>query len=247
MNCPYCDETVHLMSKFCPKCGLPLKEDATVMGAYASDDTGPGLWVIGGGAAAILAVTMIIGWATSQGKNKPAEQVQRQPVGNPAFNTASMNPAFGAAPSYNPAFGGGLNLGGARSANYTPSVKWAYVPPAQPVQRPLPPVEYVPTGPETPPHNLKQEAAAAPRRPAAVRVARATTPEIPAAEMSVRPMTLAPGEVMPEPTAAADPGVRERTETEQLEAEGVIAYDPVQEQYVVIPRERRRARVGGRD
>ena len=40
MNCPYCDANVHLMSKFCPKCGLPLKDDITIQGgAYATDDT----------------------------------------------------------------------------------------------------------------------------------------------------------------------------------------------------------------
>jgi hypothetical protein len=36
MNCPYCDQGIPAGTKFCPKCGLPLQDDATVMGGLAA-------------------------------------------------------------------------------------------------------------------------------------------------------------------------------------------------------------------
>src|SRR4051794_10002305 len=119
MNCPYCDENVHLMAKFCPKCGLPLKEDATVMGAYATDDTGPSMYVIGGGIAGILAITLLVGWLTSRGGDKPVEQVQRQNLTNPALMSPAGNPGIipGSMPS-NPGFSYGSSTN--RSADYNP-------------------------------------------------------------------------------------------------------------------------------
>jgi hypothetical protein len=246
MNCPYCDETVHLMSKFCPKCGLPLKEDSTVMGAYASDDTGPGLGVIAGGAGAILAITLIIGWVTSQGGKKPVENVRRQPVSNPAL---SFNPASraGMAP-INPAFSFGGSPGSSRSANYRPNVKWAHVPPAHPTPRPQAPIEFEPTGPEAPPINLSVQMALEPKMPPKVEVARAETPPLPMGFGIRQPRDLGPGEVMaPQPVESAifpvDPEAAARqNQIRELESQGAIVYDPVQERYVIVPERRRRPR-----
>jgi hypothetical protein len=244
MNCPYCDETVHLMSKFCPKCGLPLKEDATVMGAYASDDTGPSMYVVGGGAAAVLIIALLIGWLSSRQGNKPVEQVQRQQLSNPAFSMPAVNPAFGAAP-VNPAYG--LSMpGNSKSADYTPQVKWAHTPTAapEPVRQP----QFVapePRGPEAPPHLIAQQQAAAPKPAPRVEIARATEPALPAAPSVPPPMNLLPGQVMPEQPAImlpeADDGLPRLTpEARQLERDGVITYDPVQERYVLVPGARRR-------
>ena len=69
MNCPYCDESISLAAKFCPKCGLPLKEDATLMGAHFGDDASPNRWLIGAGAAAIVAVALSIGWISTHGQD----------------------------------------------------------------------------------------------------------------------------------------------------------------------------------
>src|SRR5437016_4717121 len=85
MNCPYCDENIHPASKFCPKCGLPLKEDSTVMGnsgAYVSDDAGWNPWVVGGGAVGIVMIALAIGFMSAHKDNVPAETVHREPAGS---------------------------------------------------------------------------------------------------------------------------------------------------------------------
>lgn len=244
MNCPYCDETVHTMSKFCPKCGLPLKDDQTVMGAYASDDTGPSIYVIGGGLAGLLIIALLIGWLSSHNGDKPVEQVQRQNLTNPAL-LSPVNPGVvpGSMPA-NPAFGFGGG-GSTRSVDYSPQVKWAYTPPANPAPAPRP--VYVPEvrGPEAPPINLAQEAATQPKAPPKVQIARATTPEIPAGPAVPPPAWLMPGQVMPEAPAielpeGSDGLPRLTPEARQLERDGVITYDPVQERYVLVPGVKRR-------
>jgi hypothetical protein len=72
MNCPYCDESISLAAKFCPKCGLPLKEDTTLMGASWGGDASPNRWLIGAGAAAIVAVALSIGWISTHGQDGAA-------------------------------------------------------------------------------------------------------------------------------------------------------------------------------
>lgn len=244
MNCPYCDETVHLMSKFCPKCGLPLKEEATVMGAYASDDTGPSLYVVGGGAAAILAIALLIGWISSRGDGKPVQEVKRQQLGNPAFSVPAANPAFGSLPM-NPAFGTAGSRGSSKSADYSPQVRWAHKPsPTPPPARPRVVVPE-PEGPEAPPHLIVQHAAVAPKRPARVALARPSEPPIPPAPSVPPPLNLSPGQALPEGASILLPETpdglpRLTPEGRQLEADGIIAYDPVQERYVLVPGKKRR-------
>lgn len=84
MDCPYCDESISPLAKFCPKCGLPLKDDATVLGGYVSPDAGPSRWVIAGGAAAIVLVMLAIGWLSSRradaGSKTTLQMVRREPV-----------------------------------------------------------------------------------------------------------------------------------------------------------------------
>ena len=245
MNCPYCDANVHLMSKFCPKCGLPLKDDITIQGgAYATDDTGPSLYVIGGGAAAVLAIALIIGWVSSRGDQKaPLSQVQRQQITNPL-----------AVPNFAPAVPGGNALAVNRgfsapstsSANYSPQVKWAYTPSR--VQPLMPRIPFITPEPETPKHNLVQEMARAPKERPTVTVARATTPEIPAAPAVPAPINLQPGQTLPEYIETIDetsqPLPALTPEARELEQRGVIVYDPVQERYVIVPgRSRRRSPV----
>lgn len=245
MNCPYCDESVHLMSKFCPKCGLPLKDDATVMGAYASDDTGPSLYVIAGGAAAVLAVAVGIGWLSSRGDQKqPIQQVQRQQMSNPL---AVPGPAAMPGSGFSSGFSYGTTAPSAPSANYSPQVKWAYTPPpvSQPAQ-PQPVFVPEPRGPEAPTHNLVQEMRQAPKRPPVVMVARATAPEIPSSAAVPAPPTLGPGQVLIEPTSVVvetptvDPIPRLTPEGQELERAGIITWDPVQERYVIVPGRGRR-------
>lgn len=244
MNCPYCDETVHVMSKFCPKCGLPLKDDATVMGAYATDDTGPSIYVIGGGAAAVLAIALIIGWATSQNGKKPVEQVQRQQINNPLRVPSAPAVLPGSGFATTP----GFSAPSAPSANYSPQVKWAYTPPAQPAPRPQRFIMPEPEGPEAPPLDLIREMRSAPKEPTRVAIARPETPPIPPAPFVPEPITLQPGQVLQEAPAAvveqtgesALPRLNE--EGRELERRGIITYDPVQERYVIVPgRGRRRS------
>jgi hypothetical protein len=133
MNCPYCNAGVHAMAKYCPKCGLPLKDDATVMasgGAYVTDDTGgPAMWAVLGGAGLLMALVIAIGFIGNR-KSEPERRAQTPPA-NPAFNPASnfgmrpINPAF----PVNPA-GVAPRTDASRSADYNPQVRWAYRPPA---------------------------------------------------------------------------------------------------------------------
>jgi len=244
MNCPYCNAGVHAMAKYCPKCGLPLKDDATVMasgGAYVTDDTGgPGMWVVLGGAGLLMALVVAIGFIGNR-KAEPERRAQTPPA-NPAFNPASN---FGMRPT-NPAFNNPANVGRtgpSRSADYNPQVRWAWRPPAvvSAPQLALPEPERV----EAPPVNLLEETTRQrmAERPT-VSVARATTPEIPPFEPTPSYLTLGPGQSLPQPAAAEAPAppplTPEQAEIRRLEQEGVITYDPVQERYVIIPGRRPR-------
>jgi hypothetical protein len=246
MNCPYCNAGVHAMAKYCPKCGLPLKDDATVMqsggGAYVTDDTGgPGMWVILGAAGLLMAIVLVVGFLGNR-PSEPPRQAQNRPA-NPAFNPASN---FGMRPT-NPAFANpaGSAPGASRSADYSPNVRWAYRPPANVAAPTAAAPLQAPERTEAPPVNLVEESARQTRsRPPTVQVARATEPALPQFEAAPTYITLGPGESLPEPAAAVAPPPAplspQAAEIRRLEEEGVITYDPVQERYVIIPGRRPR-------
>lgn len=126
MKCPYCDDNIHPMAKFCPKCGLPLKEDQTVQGQYGSylvDDSGPSPWVIVGGALGIVVIAVGIGWMTGQGRNRPDTTVQRQPLPTGARSA----PAWAGVPQYSQTAWGGYGSS-KPSVDWRPNVRWAYNP-----------------------------------------------------------------------------------------------------------------------
>jgi zinc ribbon protein len=193
MKCPYCDERIDASSKFCPKCGLPLKDDGdtTVMGgAYLTDDTGPSIWVILGGAAAIIVVALSIGWMSSNRQTKQPDTVRRTPLPSPAAPGAQFpgaqlpSPTLGS-PSF-PGFAGGRSSH--PSASYGARANWAYKPPpatslpartAQPGQpaQPAKPAKVEPAPP--PAHALAPNLAPRPRRMPRIVVARSTVPAIP--------------------------------------------------------------------
>jgi hypothetical protein len=175
MNCPFCDESIHPGSRFCPKCGLPLKEDSTVMGAYVTDDAGFNPWAIGAGALGIVVVALVIGWAT--GRKEP-ETVRREPVGSYSAPARPSYAQFGngggllQAPSYTRA---------ATLPAFTPNipVKWAWTPPPA-GQRAAVPEALIPAPePQAPPVPLLEIHRAETRQPVYVRVVQPVTPEIP--------------------------------------------------------------------
>ena len=179
MNCPYCDEKIHPTSKFCPKCGLPLKEDSTVMGgAYVTDDAGWNPWLVGAGAVGIVVVALGIGWASAHRDNVPVETVQRQ-----------------ATPGYSmPSVGGGMAFGqfqarGFQSTQatsrpvgpaFTPNipVQWAWRPP--PGARVQPRFTPSPPDPTPPPPPLIAVSRILDYHPPSVSAPRPVRPEIPA-------------------------------------------------------------------
>jgi hypothetical protein len=138
------------MAKFCPKCGLPLKDDATLMGGRVDDGEGPNRWVLAAGAAGIVAVALTIGFLSSPGRGAAATTVRREPVGR---YTAPANPrALGAYASPPRALGGyrfstpvvSTPRPAARPSGpafaYNSPVKWAYTPPADILKpKPAPP------------------------------------------------------------------------------------------------------------
>jgi hypothetical protein len=67
MKCPFCSDSIHPNAKYCPKCGLPIKDEPTVMGAaFVPDEAGPNPWMLASGGLAALALIFGIGWASSQ-------------------------------------------------------------------------------------------------------------------------------------------------------------------------------------
>lgn len=145
MKCPYCDDSIHPMAKFCPKCGLPLKEDATLQGTYVVDDSGPSPWVIVAGAAGIAVLALGIGWMSGQNKSGDAPKVDVSRLPPPAPITAY---ALGPQMSYQPQ----ATQWQVAPPDYNPHVRWAYVPP--PVSTAPPPYyAYQPEAP-MPPSNM---------------------------------------------------------------------------------------------
>lgn len=175
MNCPYCDESTHPLAKFCSKCGLPLKEDATVMGAYATDDTGPSPWVVGGGAVAIVAIALTLGWLGSRKNDaRPTETVRRDSIGGfpapPAPAATSLPGYTGFSAAAAPARRTGP------SATYNPSVRYAWTPPPRPQTPPR--VNWRPE-PVPPPIMLASINPIIYRRPAVVEPPRLESPAVP--------------------------------------------------------------------
>ena len=159
MKCPFCTESIHPNAKFCPKCGLPLKDDATVMGgAYVSDESSVNWPAIAAGAGGLAVIALIIGWLTGQNTNKNADQVRR--------DTVRMAPATGASGLRTPGVptgnGGYASFASvpthtfqpyrsAPTADYRPNVRWAWQPPVLPAvggnPAPVQDWEYVPAPP----------------------------------------------------------------------------------------------------
>jgi hypothetical protein len=225
MNCPYCDETINALAKFCPKCGLPLKDDATVMGAYVSDG-GPNWALIGGGAAAIVAIAMSIGFLSNK-SGQPAQQTVVRP-GQPA-----AAPIFGSSVPYGLTPNLGTPTMNVSAANSMTSAKprWAYTPPPTPMAQP---VWQVPMIAEAPRQLLV--APTIMRRPPVVQIARQTAPAVPVVPPSefIAMSQEQPAYVEATPAAALN------TEISRREAGGVWVYDPVQERWALQPEARRR-------
>jgi len=232
MNCPYCDETINALAKFCPKCGLPLKDDATVMGAYVSDD-GPNWMLIGGGAAAIVAIAMSIGFLSSQsGKAAPAQQVTVGRPGQPAAAPVFAVPvaSFGMTPSMSqPA----MNVNAANSMTNT-KPRWAYVPPPTPAVQPKWQAPMVVEAPRT----MVLTSPTVFRRPPVVQIAKSNEPALPAVPPSEFMLLTAPAQpayIESTPEAALN------SEISRREATGVWVYDPVQERWALRPEAKRRS------
>jgi len=243
MKCPYCDDNIHPMAKFCPKCGLPLKEDTTLMGSnnnsYLVDDSGPNMWVLVGGAAAIVVVALTIGWLTGQGQHKN-ETVVRQPLTPASMGGARALSSLPALPSY----GWGVTTASPVSANYHPNVRWVYVPPAQST-RPLPPQPAVlgPRPEDMPPPNMGVMLALSepPRRPPVVTAVVPVEPiSPPVAVMAYAPAFAVPGASFVDTSPAGPlttvqaPGetlVPEMAGREDPRSDWV--YDPVQERWAM--------------
>lgn len=172
MKCPYCDESIHLMAKFCPKCGLPLSEDTTLMGASLGSFGGltSNRWALGGGAAAIVLVAIAIGWASAKSAST-GQTVRRETVGTYTAPAAPQMTGFQSAqPFVAPA-----PMTPTRSASPSSSTRWAYVPPAVP-SRPL--IWEVQPEPEAPAHRLRFEMIRERKAPT-VSVAQPITPPLP--------------------------------------------------------------------
>jgi hypothetical protein len=238
MNCPYCDEVINAMAKFCPKCGLPLKEDSTVMGTYVSDGEGPNWGILGLGAGAILVIALAIGLL---GRNSTTpETVRREPVGQ--FGAPGTSPGFrSSAPLYNSTPNPGYQQRSTPSMS-TSRPRWAYTPPATPA--PAPPMAYVPQGPEAPRH-FNIMAPVIQRRPPVVEIARSNEPAVP----SMSPGELALLSQMYNGVSGLDgdgvgldltPEAALNNQISRTEAEGVWVYDPVQERWALRPDAKRR-------
>jgi hypothetical protein len=181
MNCPYCDDSVHPMAKFCPKCGLPLSEEATLMGVSAFSESGPNRWMIAGGAVAIVAIAMSVGWMNSRQAAQNRQSVRRERVsghGMPpgsyrAFAPTAAVHAFSPLPQYS-APGGQT----ARKplATFGFKAQYAWTPPNKPQQ---PAVLPIPTPqPDAPRHLMAVDPFRKPAR-ISVQAARPESPAIP--------------------------------------------------------------------
>ncbi len=249
MKCPFCTESIHPNAKFCPKCGLPLKDDATVMGgAYVSDDSSMSPAMIAAGAGGLVVVALLIGWLTGQTGKKPQDQVRREPLRtSPAVGMSGLRtpglPSVGGYPSY-ASMPMMQTFRGGPAADYRPNVRWAWNPPA------LPPVtgnpatvqdwEYAPMAPTTMGTlngMIQRENRQRPPQLLAAAPTVVATPAIPdwlaGAAQNV---------AWVDPTAAANAAVRSDVEGGPFAREAPVedprsayVYDPVQEQWVVNP------------
>lgn len=100
MKCPYCEEQVGAQVKYCPKCGLPVGDEVTVMGTGVLGDRDVSPWVWAAGALAVLLVAIGIGWATRGGEQaaRPGSRELRQTV--PVYPAAASSP--GSQPAISP-------------------------------------------------------------------------------------------------------------------------------------------------
>jgi hypothetical protein len=227
MNCPYCDETIHAMAKFCPKCGLPLKDDATVMGAYVRDGDGPNWTIIGGGAAAIIVIALAIGFIGSRKDSANPDTVRRDLVAQPVSAPMASN-TFGVR-NFNQFSPVGSPAGGSPMRDEKP--RWAYTPPTA---APAPQAVALPDNEAAVPPSqiLRMNPMAMAHQPAplyamAVRPAIPETPSLPAdVPPNVPPSEdLSSGVVLdnnPPPPPIEDPT-------------GLFVYDPVQGRYAINP------------
>ncbi len=256
MNCPFCTENIHPGSKFCPKCGLPLKDDSSVTGAYVVDDGGlMNPWLIGAGALGIVVVALGIGWATGQKDRQPQQTVRREPVGS--YNSARPSWAqFGNGGGAQP-----LTMAPAPSAPsfrtgaampFTPNipVRWAWTPPpkgaAPAVPAPvLPPVVKDPEPPRVP---LFYVARVENRQPTNVKVVQPEIPEVPAFPYVPRPPqpTMAEAESAGGPEAVAVDPDRPVYGPHYYYEDSAWEWDPVHERWARRPEWRPRRRAAAR-
>lgn len=230
MNCPYCDESIHPQAKFCAKCGLPLKEDTTVHGVSAGDDTGPSKLVIGALLGGIAIIGLLI---VALGNQRPSETQVRQPAPPRNFAAPGMGSGIAGASPAIPAFSNTAQAPRPvyqtprADANTSSQTRYVYTPPAR-----LPAAAYTmpePTAPPVPLHAITT--ADAPRAPR-VSVVRGAAPAIPRLPDSVAMAAIPTMPEWVEPT---------NDDTELVNPNpGVYVWDPVHERWARRPDARRR-------
>jgi hypothetical protein len=108
MNCPYCDQGIPAGTKFCPKCGLPLQDDATVMGGYtapASSMPDKRILIAGGAGLGVILLAMgLLAMNQSSTRDRAGRQSTKgyfattaTPAGTPT-NAVAMGMARSAPP-----------------------------------------------------------------------------------------------------------------------------------------------------
>ena len=236
MNCPYCDETIHPQAKFCAKCGLPLKEDITIHGVSATDDTGASKYVI----AAMLTGILVIGGAIAFIGNRPAGQptevtIRREPMGGyQKPGTAGIPRATPTVPAFT---GQQPGFGARRADPNTASVtRYASTPPVRPqtITPAVPPPAVIAPAPP-----LMEMARAQSAKSTRVITVRSTTAPIPSLPDSVLDPTMPPS--IGDDLAATLPATTERPDLSRY------VWDPVHERWALRPDARRRANARNRN
>jgi hypothetical protein len=230
MNCPYCDESIHPQAKFCAKCGLPLKEDTTVHGVSAGDDTGPNKLVIG----ALLGGIAIIGLLIAVlGNQRPTETQARQPEPPRNFAAPGMGSGVAGARPTIPAFSNTAQAARPAyqapraDANSSSQTRYVYTPPPR-----IPAATYTAPEPTAPPVPLLAITTAdAPKAPK-VTVVRGTGPAIPRLPDSVAMAAIPTMPEFIEPTNDSGELVNPNP--------GTYVWDPVHERWAKRPDARRR-------